>query len=125
MSKLRVLVAVADVGAVGADDVVLPLVGEELVQLVDVKGLKNDGVDVEEKGEVDDVGVEEEGVDVLNLCSLWAPKSSNLATLALARKASILVEEVVGEELGQLVGVKGLVVGVEYSLSGLKAPGPT
>ena len=103
---------------------VLPLVGEELVQLVDVKELKNDGVDVEEKGEVDDVGLEEEGVDVLNLCSLRASKSSNLATLALARKASILVEEVVGEELVQLVGVKGLVVGVEYSLSGLKAPGP-
>ena len=69
MSKLRVLVAVADVGAVGTDDVVLPLVGEELVQLVDVKELKNDGVDVEEKSEIDDVGVGEGGVDVLDLCS--------------------------------------------------------
>ena len=33
------------------------------------KELKNDGVDVEEKSEIDDVGVEEGGVDVLDLCS--------------------------------------------------------
>ena len=47
------------------------VVGEELVLLVGVKGL-----------EADDAGVDEEGVDVLTLCSLWASKMLKLATLA-------------------------------------------
>ena len=60
------------------------------------------------------VSIDEEGVDVLNLCSLYASKSSRLATLVYTKGASrCCLLEVVGEELVQLVGVEGNVVGVD------------